>query len=307
MKRAATIVLSAVALAAAGCGGGGDDAASAGSADSAGSAAEVGIGAGGGAGAGFGEGSGLEPSSTNADADADADAGGGSTLGESPSSARRPEGLPAYRRRCERLDVTGAWARVVYQARKEMTRGDAETVTAAVTINQTAPAAKILRRPGAVDEPGVIVSCRIQAQLSASKYEFEIDNTAWVERSLLGGETARWSWYVKPKIGGDQMLVLYVRPIVKVEEMGSTGPSPESSNVQQYETSVHVGVPWAEKPAETMTQVAATLKVAEGLVQAMTAFIVAVVALLAVVGVKRKRERKKASSSDARAAGPATA
>ena len=78
--------------------------------------------------------------------------------------------------------------------------------------------------------------------------------------------------------------------------------SAEDSNVQEYETSVHVNVPWSEKPAETMSQVAATLKVAEGLVQAMTLFVAAVVALLAALGIRRHKRKRAGPGADPTAA-----
>jgi hypothetical protein len=57
-----------------------------------------------------------------------------------------------------------------------MTRGDSDAVAAAVTVNLSTPPDRVLRRTGAADEPGLVVSCRIQAELTASKYQFEVDN-----------------------------------------------------------------------------------------------------------------------------------
>jgi hypothetical protein len=186
---------------------------------------------------------------------------------------------------------------VLYEARKEMTRGDTDTVTAAVTLDQSVPRDKVLHRRDDVtaEEPGLVVSCRIQARLNASQYQFEVGDKGWVARSLLTTDTAHWSWYVTPKIGGTHTLVLDVRPILTLNNTETEQVSAEVSNVQEYETSVHVRVPWTERPQETMSRLAATFKVAEGLVKAITLLMVALVALGAALGI-RGRQRKRSAS-----------
>ena len=204
--------------------------------------------------------------------------------------------LAAYERRCQQLNLRGASARVVYQPNAKMTRGDSETLTAAVTLNQSVPPARILHRPGAAEEPGVVVSCRVQAKLDYSHYQFEVSPTRWVERSLLTTDTARWSWFVKAKIGGSHTLVLNLRPIVMLRrEAGSPAAIALSSpsNVQLYETAVDVSVPWTERPQETMTRLAATFEVAESLVKTLTGLVLALIALGAVLGIRRRHGRKK--------------
>ena len=173
-----------------------------------------------------------------------------------------------------------------------MTRGDSEVVRAAVTLNQSTPPNRVLHRTGAAEEPGLVVSCRVQAELTASKYQFELDETGWVQRSLYTADTARWSRYVTPKVGGTHTLTLKLRPIVKVQREDRTtkaSVSAENSNVQEYETSAHVMVPLTERPQETMSRLAATFKVAESLVTALTALVAAVIALGAVLGIRRKK------------------
>src|SRR5215218_4820868 len=138
-----------------------------------------------------------------------------------------------------------------------MTRGDSEVVRAAVTLNQSTPPNRVLHRTGAAEEPGLVVSCRVQAELTASKYQFELDETGWVQRSLYTADTARWSRYVTPKVGGTHTLTLKLRPIVKVQREDRTtkaSVSAENSNVQEYETSAHVMVPLTERPQETMSR-----------------------------------------------------
>ena len=169
----------------------------------------------------------------------------------------------------------GAQARLDYEKRRDMTRGDTEVVKAAVTLNHSVPPRKVLDRVGAEGVPGIVVSCSLQARITASRYEFDIEQNGWVPRSLLATDTARWAWDVTPKVGGQHTIVLSVRPIAVQEEPLDDSTqilaSEEDANVQQYEINVAVNVPWAERPAEFMTQVAATLAVAEEVVKALTA------------------------------------
>jgi hypothetical protein len=51
-------------------------------------------------------------------------------------------------------------------------------------------------------------------------------------------------------------------------------------------------VPWTERPQETMARLASTLKVAEGLVKAMTLLTLALVAFGAALGIRRRRTRR---------------
>jgi hypothetical protein len=162
-----------------------------------------------------------------------------------------------------------------------------------VTLDQSTPSEQILHRPSAAEEAGVVVSCRIQAKLRTAPHEFEVDPSGWVERSLLTSDTARWSWYVKPKVGGTHTITLFVRPIVKARPVGQTTVvylTGAESDVQLYETEVHVRVPWTERPQETMSRLAATFNVAEGLVKAITAFVLALLALAAAFGIRRRKK-----------------
>jgi len=207
-------------------------------------------------------------------------------------------GLEAYERRCKRINRQGAQAQVVYEENKEMKVGDSDTVRAAVTLDQSSPPEKVLPRTDAASGPGLVVSCRLQARLTASQYEFEVNDSDWIERSVFETDTARWVWHVTPKLGGDHTLTLFVRPIVRQREEG--GASDVSlateSDVRDYETRVHVNVPWNKRPEEFMTRTASTLNVAEGLVKALTALTLAVLALLAAV-VSLRNWRTKSPDS----------
>jgi hypothetical protein len=203
-------------------------------------------------------------------------------------------GLGAYRQRCRHLDLHGAKARVLYEAREELTRGDSGTIVAAVTLDGSIPREKVLHRNDDItaEEPGLVVSCRVEARLNASHYQFDVSETGWVARSLLSTNVARWSWYVTPKLGGTHTLVLDLRPILTMSNAETHEVSAETANVQQFETRVHVSVPWIERPQETMARLANTLKVAEGLVKAMTLLTLALVALGAALGIRRKKTRR---------------
>jgi hypothetical protein len=218
-------------------------------------------------------------------------------LHESEAAPPNWAGLGAYRRRCRDLDLHGAKARVLYEAREEMTRGDSGTVVAAVTLDSSIPRKKVLHRSDdlTAEEPGLVVSCRVEARLEASRYQFDVNETGWVARSLLSTNVARWSWYVTPKLGGTHTIVLDLRPILTIKNAETHEVSTEAANVQQYETRVHVSVPWTERPQETMARLASTLKVAESLVKAMTLLVIALVALGAALGIRmRKRSRATA-------------
>jgi hypothetical protein len=126
-----------------------------------------------------------------------------------------------------------------------MTRGDTDTVAAAVTLNQSLPLEWILNRTGIVAARGLLASCEQSARLVSSSHQFEVDPSRWVGRSLLSTDTARWSWYLTPKIGGTHDLILDVRPIMSVTPIGdvlATDVSATRSNVLEYDASVHVRV-----------------------------------------------------------------
>jgi hypothetical protein len=234
--------------------------------------------------------------------------GGGGQVGESgrhieeavegaPHNAPEPPeyaGLSAYSHRCSQINLNGAKARVVYKPSQEMTRGGTATMTAAVTLDRNMSPSRVLRSVGAVAAPAIVVSCAIEAQLSASLYDFNLNEHEWVPRSFLTSDTARWTWYVGPKIGGTQTLVLNVRPIVRLHHVGESKSSDvvERADVQSYPIKVQVRVPWTERPAEIMSRLADTLKVAQGLVEGITGLLLALVALGTAVGVRRSKAKR---------------
>jgi hypothetical protein len=173
-----------------------------------------------------------------------------------------------------------------------MTRGNTSTVTAALTINRSVRAPEVLRSEGAVAAPAIVVSCLVDAQLTASPYDFNLNDQRWIERSFLTADTAKWSWFVGPKIGGTQPLVLKLRPIVEMRRVNSSFVTAETSNVQQYEIRASVSVPFSERFPEVMSRIAASFKVAQSLVESITGLLTALAAFLAFVGIKRWRKKR---------------
>jgi hypothetical protein len=222
--------------------------------------------------------------------------GCGSSSGPGSSTEpRTPEyaGLSAYSRRCSQIALNGAKAQVVYKPSQEMTRGDTATVTTAVTLDRPMLPSRVLQGAEAVATEAIVVSCVIEARLSASSYDFNLNERGWVSRSFLTSDTAHWTWYVGPKIGGTQTLILNVRPIVRRRPVSGSdaSASAESADVQSYPIKVQVKVPWPERPAEVMSRLAGTFKVAQGLVEGTTALLAALLALAAVVGIKRSKAK----------------
>ncbi|HTZ86597.1 MAG TPA: hypothetical protein VMB05_08000 [Solirubrobacteraceae bacterium] len=205
----------------------------------------------------------------------------------------------AYQRRCARITEHGAYARVLYPKKISMTRGNTETVKAALTLNRSLPPERILQSTSATAAPAIVVSCVVDARLRSSTYTFAIDDRTWQEKSFLETDTAHWEWYVGPKIGGDQKLSLDVRPIVSVRRSNEPEEAarPEEASIETYAIDVKVQVPWTERPAELMSRLADTFKVAQGLVETLTGLITALVALAAVLGFKRAKAARAAGQA----------
>ena len=224
-----------------------------------------------------------------------------------PAEPQRPPaepvyaGLSVYQHRCSHITRSGAFAHVVYVPDVAMTRGSTAAVTAAVTLDRSVVPERVLRSARATEAPAIVVSCIVDARLAGSEYAFTINDRSWQARSFLIANTARWAWYVSPKIGGDQALSLEVRPIVSVRYASNRSPPVSAANasLETYPVKVHVDVPWTERPAELVSRVADTLKVAQGLVEAMTGLLVALAGLLTAAGIRRKRVKHESADEPA--------
>jgi hypothetical protein len=136
-----------------------------------------------------------------------------------------------------------------------------------------------------------MVSCVIDAQLTAAPRQFDVGPSAWVERALLTTSTARWHWFVTPLEGGSHTLMLSIRPVVHVRRFhAGTGEDllVSGSTVFEYPIAVRVRVPWTQWLPQQMSSLAATLNVAKGLIEAITALLLAALALAAVLGLRKR-------------------
>lgn len=216
-----------------------------------------------------------------------------------PSLGLRPAphyaGLSEYTHDCLEMTKRGAWAKVHWTRSKDMTRGDADPITAGVTLLNRVPRQAELKEVGAPDTPVLVVSCRLRARIDGSSSDFDLAPKGWIERSLYGANDAEWSWSVKPKIGGTHTVTVWIHPLVTAhtsrERASSEDVLAEAAREQPYYTKVHVTVPTDEWLQDRMAIWAKDLNVAEGLVKAASALAAAVLAFLAVFGWKTARTK----------------
>jgi hypothetical protein len=170
---------------------------------------------------------------------------------------------------------------VIYARELTMERGVSTLVAAAVSVDRSTPASKVIEGAPSVDDSvAVRVSCQVEAQLAGDPAVFVISDTTWQSRSLLTSPTATWYWFVTPRRGGDQALVLNVRPIVRVERVTGTstlGDVPAST--ETFGISVAVGVPMDQAAAEVLGRIEGFLLSLEGLLTAIAGVVVSGLAL----------------------------
>jgi hypothetical protein len=218
--------------------------------------------------------------------------------GAEPTSPVALGDLQAYVRRCNEINRSGAWARVVYKPDEQMTRGDSTTVTAVVTVDYRLPPEEVLPGPGSAASPSkYLVSCVVKAQLSGSSWDFNINNTGWIAESFYTTDTVSWSWFVGPKLGGTHTLILRVRPLVETSAAVSPASTAANSDVVPFTIAAHVHVPWTQVPAEVMSSLAANFKIAQGLVDSISGLIVALGALATALRIKKWRARHRAPAA----------
>lgn len=203
-------------------------------------------------------------------------------------------GLPEYIEECRRLNREFEEANIIYNATEYMRRGDAHTIEAAVTLQIEVPPQKILESEEAIGRR-VRVSCAVEAELRASKEEFDIQEQGWQSQSLLTSPTARWTWSVTPKRGGTHELVLAVRPVITLDDDSATLPSFEAST-QRYQIAADVSVTPYQRLIEGMDRLASLLTSAQGMVVAFTALVSAIIALR--LTIRRRRAKSLSNNSD---------
>lgn len=201
--------------------------------------------------------------------------------------------LSAYIKKCQRLNRDIEEANVVYNATEYMRRGDDHTVEAALTLRAEVPPEEILESKEAVGVR-VRVTCEVEAKLRASEQEFDIQESGWQSRSLLTSPTARWTWSVTPKQGGNHELLLEVRPVIALEDTPDNFLHPAlEGSTQTYRIAADVSVSPDQWVAERLNRAASLLTSAKGMVVALTALIVAITALN--LAIRRRRPKPPAS------------
>ncbi|MGH4014499.1 MAG: hypothetical protein ACRDSL_11370 [Pseudonocardiaceae bacterium] len=194
-------------------------------------------------------------------------------------------GLKDYIEKCQRLNRAFEEANIVYNRIERMRRGNSQTIEAAVTLRTELPPQRILKPKEAIASSRVRVSCVIEAELRAAEAEFDIQEQGWQSESLLTSPTARWTWSVTPRRGGNSELVLAVRPVISLEdESGNPLRHPDvEATTQVYRIMVDVSVPPDQWVAEGFDRTTSLLKSAEGMVGALTGVVVAIIVLLVTI------------------------
>lgn len=227
--------------------------------------------------------------------------------GEARPAPARPDsyspeevpGLEAYVEKCERLNRDFAEANIVYSRTEHMERGNSQTIQAAATLRTELPPQEILESKEPVASR-VRVSCVIEAELRAAEADFDIQKQGWQAQSLLTSPTARWTWSVTPKRGGENELVLAVRPVIALEdELGNPLPRPRAeASTQAYRIMVDVSVPPDQWLAEVFDRATSLLKSAKGMVVALTGVVVAITALLVAIRWRRAKSSPNTATLD---------
>lgn len=190
-----------------------------------------------------------------------------------------------YLHRCVQATKGIARANVVFDPEMTMTRGSSSTVTAVVTLNTQLPPDQVLPGKGAASEQ-LYVACEIEGSLFGDEEEFSVRPTDWQSRSLIGDQDAKWTWVVKPRMGGTRSLVMDLRPVVKVED-ASGELKTQSLTTVSFESTVHVRVPADQAISDAATRAKVMFDSLSGLIKAMTLLVAVSIALGTALGLRR--------------------
>jgi len=206
-------------------------------------------------------------------------------------------GQADYIERCHHLNRDFEEANIVYSTTGRMRRADAQIIEAAATLRTELPPQEILESEDAIGSR-VRVSCEVEAELRGAEADFDIQQPGWQKRSLLTSPTARWTWSVKPKRGGDHELVLAVRPVIVLEdEMGNPLPHRDlETSAQTYRIMLDVSVPADQWLAAGFDRVTSLLTSARGMILAFSALAAAIYGLRFAI---RRKRAKSPPTSDA--------
>lgn len=155
-------------------------------------------------------------------------------------------------------------------------RGETETISFAISRNQiSAPLSDAL---GA--KPNTEVKLKI-GRLMAAQLQgdgFKIDPAGLQQRDLFLGDSTRWDWQVTPLKAPKYRLVLTAYVIVRSADGGE-----KQSLLKALELPLPVTVTWGQRVGDFMDDSIAWLTKGTNWIKALTAFLLALGALFAVV------------------------
>jgi hypothetical protein len=89
---------------------------------------------------------------------------------------------------------------LAYQPSRQMTVGEASTVTAIIGTNAVPPPQSVTGVTGTTVVVRIKTSCDVEAQLIGG--DFQIDPSEAQEKSFYGTSVVSWTWYVTPETAG---------------------------------------------------------------------------------------------------------
>lgn len=205
---------------------------------------------------------------------------------EALAAAAAAPGIDALLEQCEALDRDFEPAGLVFDRELEMRVGRATAVPVEVTLDRAAGPQVV----GGLTRVPVRVTCEVKARLVGAKLDFSVEPEDWQTESLRTRPTAQWSWLVTPQRTGTATLVLEMTPVLRIDQPGpdpTSGSASRDGSTHDEFLTVHVTAPWYESLAVWLDRLGALLTSAKGAVVALTALLVAVVALAALVRKRR--------------------
>lgn len=168
------------------------------------------------------------------------------TTGGPAPTASKPagDGLAEFQSRCRESVGALTPARVVYDTRMTMTLGKASTVTALVTFDTELPPSALLPEATKATGEALRVTCHVEARLGGLASDFDVDPADWQTRWFDDRESVTWRWAVKPKVSGQILVLLHLRPVVRVAGHGDISAAEDGETA----TEAFVAVVQVDKP-----------------------------------------------------------
>jgi hypothetical protein len=204
-----------------------------------------------------------------------------------PASQPAGDGLAEFQSKCRESVGALTPARVVYDTRMTMTLGKASTVTALVTFDhELAPSALLPEATRATGE-AIKVTCHVEARLGGLASDFDVDPVDWQTRWFDDRESVTWRWAVKPKVSGEILVLLHLRPVVRVPGRGDVSAAQD----EETATEAFVAVVKVEKPVGMSLEAGWNWTVQH--LESLFAALVAVGGILAFFKGRWPRRRKR--------------